>query len=109
MGTSSQRDVDSGPKLQSCLALVGCITIRLPFSSSFVTVLLILKLNLSQTRTHTHSTHTCCLYRPYKGFSDFGLVPFDDSPVVTDSATALIGPQCLSDTNPSGVPCHLGR
>jgi hypothetical protein len=46
--------------------------------------------------------------RSYKGFSDFGLVAFDDAPVVTDSTLVLERPQCLSRENPSGIPCHLG-
>ena len=102
-------------EIASCLALVGCITITLSSFSSCV--LLIRGLNLGQTPHALHerklvligtSRVTTRRNRAYKGFSDFGLVPFDDAPVVTDSVTALIGPQCQSKANPSGVPCHLG-
>ena len=30
-----------------------------------------------------------CILRPYRGFSDFGLVPFADAPLVTDSSISL--------------------
>ena len=43
--------------------------------------------------------------RSYKGFSDFGLVPFDDAPVVTDSTVVLGRPPCFGA---NAIPCHLG-
>jgi len=49
-----------------------------------------------------------CAFRPYQGFSDFGILPFDDAPLLTDVNTGLENPQCQSEENPSGFPCHLG-
>jgi len=49
-----------------------------------------------------------CILRPYRGFSDFGLVPFADAPLVTDSSISLQSDDCLNQ-NPDGKhPCELG-
>ena len=37
-----------------------------------------------------------CILRPYRGFSDFGLVPFADAPLVTDSSISLQSDDCLN-------------